>query len=132
MAYLVSQSKVLGGIYDFSNDSGLGAIGTVNLGVFLPQNSIIKRFFVKPINVPTSLGSATLSFVLAGAVNTNTLMVVTAIAAFGTQVVRLGVDFNANPFNTIEQGSQVKMLIATAALTAGKLEFQIEYNENDI
>jgi len=125
--------KSQAGIYDFLADPGAGAIGTINLGVHLPIFAQITGFFVTELVAITSGGAATLSF---GTITTdvtpvvstvNNLMVATAIAGFTAQPLR-GVDLDAAPLRILTT-VDITMSIAAAALTAGRLEFLIFYNE---
>jgi len=125
--------KSQAGLYDFLADPSAGAIGTINLGVHLPNRAQITGFWVTELIGITSAGAATLSF---GTITTdiavpvsvvNNLMVATAIAGFTAQPLR-GVDLDAAPlriFNTVD----ITMSIAVAALTAGRLQFLVFYNE---
>ncbi len=130
MSFIVTSKKSQGGVYDFATDPGAGAVGAVALGVYLPNNSIITRFF---IDVKTTfLGAgATLEFTmgLAG----GKLFNATVIGAFAGGSIINGVDLNANPLGLSPVAiPQVTMNIGLFPITQGKLVFLIEYNEKDL
>lgn len=121
---------VRAGEYLFANDGG--ATGAISTGVFVPALAIMVRFNVKTITAPTSGGAATIAFGFSG--STQALMVTTGFAAFVAGQVQNGVDLNANPFmqsTTFGNASEIIMTIGTAALTAGRFAFDIEYAEYD-
>jgi len=122
------------GYYNFLSDPTAGAIGTINLGVHLPAFAIISGFWVTEHTAITSGGAATLSF---GTITTNSnpvvstvnnLMAATAIAGFTAQPL-MGVDLFAAPLRILVP-VDITMSIATAALTAGELSFEIWYSQN--
>ncbi len=118
-----SSFKTQYGEYNFSTD--LGVQGTINLGVFIPVNAIIKKFLVKVVTAPTGT-NATVSFGLAS--SNQALMVTNGIPAFVINTVIAGVDFDNTPL-LITTTSEVTITIATANLTAGRLLFSIAYDE---
>lgn len=132
MSLLITSNKSQSGEYNFSTDPNAGATGTINLGVWLPTNAIVSRFFVKTITTANSGGAATLSFRLNSTV---LLLGVTPFGAFTAGNCIAGVDFNANPIvasSALTPSPQVQLLIAGAALTAGRFAFFIEYFESNV
>ena len=134
MSQANTKKQTQAGLYDFAADPSAGAIGTIFLGVYFPAKSVITRFFVKTIIAPLSGGAATLAF---NSRNTpdatlpvTPLMVANAFGAFVLNTALSGVDFNATPANVLS-AQQVRMAIAGAPITAGKLLFVIEYQELD-
>lgn len=115
------------GLYDFAMDGG--AQGSIDMGVFIPEFAVITRFNVTTLTAPVGAG-ASISFGISGSVQL--LMVTTGIAAFVINQTLQGVDFNANPQMTGATANvPILMTISGAALTAGKLKFDIEYAEYD-
>lgn len=134
MSVLKVSKQQQGGLYSFASDPSAGAIGTINLGVHLPAWAVITGFWVTELTNVTSGGSATLSF---GTITTNStspvstvnnLMLATAIANYTAQPL-IGVDLNATPLRLLVP-VDITMSIAVAALTAGQLQFVVEYFEN--
>lgn len=134
MSILKVSPKVQAGLYNFADDATAGAIGTIALGVRIPAFAVITGFWVTELSAVTSGGAATISF---GTITTNSspvvstvnnLMTATAIASFTAQPL-IGVDLNAAPLRLLVP-IQVTMSIAAFALTAGTLQFQVEYFEN--
>ncbi len=121
-------------VYDFAVHGG--AVGTITLPLEIPDNAIITEAYADVITDPTSDGSATVALGL----NTNAdLLAATAIASV-TGVVSLlpsytaALDGNAAA-GGVEASSPVKltadrklkMTIATAALTAGKIAVYVKW-----
>lgn len=126
-----SFTSVQGGLYDFPVDGG--AVSSINTLVTIPGLAVVRWFLVKVLTAPTSAGAATISFGIAG--STQFFMTTTGIAGFVINTQVAGVDFNANPqtvSNTLGTGIPVLMTIGTAALTAGKIAFEVGYTEYDI
>ncbi len=133
MSILIVQKQVQAGEYNFATDSAKGAIGSVNLGVFLPNNIVITRFYAKTLVNPTSLGAAVLSFKIGSAnpgIPAVTLLTPIAFGAFVAPASQSGVDFNANPQSYNE--AQIIFTIAGADLTGGRIAFVIEYDSMDV
>lgn len=125
-----SFNTVRAGEYDFAKDGG--AAGAISTGVYVPGLAIVHRFQAKVITAPTSGGAATLSFGISGSVQA--LMVTNAIAVFVINTVVPGVDLNANPLmlsTTFGAAPEILLTIGTAALTAGRIAFEVEYTEYD-
>lgn len=118
------------GQWDFANAGG--AISNITLGVFIPANAVITRFYVKTLTAPVGAGGS-ISFGIATA--TQLLMVTTGIAAFVVGQVLEGIDFNANPTmasTTPGEAPQITMTISATIQTAGRLAFAIEFDEFDV
>jgi len=120
-------NKNLYGDWNFANDGG--AVSTISLGVFLPQNSVLNRFWVKPVTAVTSGGSALISFGLTG-VSDNLFP---GLLFSGFQILNfplVGVNFSQDTFETSTTTmQQVQMTISGAALTGGRLIFCVNYDE---
>lgn len=124
-----SKPTVVAAEYNFLNDGG--AIGTINLGLFIPAFAIINRFTVKTIVAPLGAG-ASISYGFLGQLQF--LMVINGVAAFVINQCLTGVDFNANPAmisTTRGAAPQSLMSITGGVLTAGRLVCSIEYTEFD-
>ncbi len=127
MARLITAKKIISAIYDFAVDGG--AISTIGLGVFIPNNSVITNFFVKTNTTPTSAGAATISFGWTG--DTDALMIVNAMGNFVATESLQGRDFADTPVE-VTANRQVAIDIVTAALTAGVIIATVEFVEIDI
>lgn len=120
--------KSVQAIYDFDNDGG--AISTIGLDVFLPDNATLVRCSGKVVTTFASGAAATVALGWTG--DTDALMVVTGFGAFAAGQVILGRDFGAVPVDIDNAaGREVAITIAAAALTAGLCLFNIWYEEND-
>ena len=126
-AVLEFSSQIQSVLYDFSVDGG--AIGTISFGVSLPENSVIKGIYADVQTASTSGGAATYQL-QAGSSN---LMAATAFdsATAGINasgVLSIPINVSA-PFDALKLSvlSELKLAIAGAALTAGKVRFAIDY-----
>ena len=108
--------------YDFAGAGG--AIGDFDLGVTIPDNALVLSCIVERLTAFTSGGSATVALKIEGA---NDVITATAFdnAQFTGEVVA-GAAVASTKFKTT-QARNVTMTVATAALTAGKYNFHIEY-----
>lgn len=107
-------------VYDFSQDGG--AVGTVTFRRQLPAGAIVTRVFSDEITALTSGGSATLQLkagstdlVDATAFDTGFAGTESQALASSAEAIKLSAD------------SELQMEIATAALTAGKVRWFVEY-----
>jgi len=134
MSVIITASRVQGGQYNFANDPSLGAVGSVGLGVYLPKNSVITRFWIQSIVGPKSANStATISFIMG--TGGKTLFSPVLVGALGSGTVNAGIDFNANPAASATVSTptpQVTMVIGVESLTGGNIIFSIEYTEKDL
>jgi len=114
-------------LYDFSVDGGATGIITLNS---LPENATITKAWYEVITAFTSGGSATVGFGVA--VNDATgLKAVTAFddATYGVGYDDFTPDGAATNFTTKTTDTRdIRMTIATAALTAGKVKIWYEYS----
>jgi hypothetical protein len=106
-------------LYDFSVDGG--AIGTLSFKTSLPAKAVVTGVFADELTDITSGGSATVK-VVAGSTDLTTA---TAIASFGGATA-LTLAASATAIK-LASGGELKLTIATAALTAGKLLVAVEY-----
>jgi len=108
--------------YDFAGAGG--AIGDFDLGVTIPDNAVVLSCIIEKITAFTSGGSATVALKIEGA---GDCVAATAFdnAAF-TGAVTVGAALGSTKFKTTA-ARNVTMTVATAALTAGKYNFHIEY-----
>ena|SRR3990167_1169960 len=126
MAKLQTTKRLISAIYDFAVDGG--AISSINMGVFIPNNAIVTAFYGKTNTAPVGT-SGTIAFGHSG--DTDAFMVVTGVAGFPVSQTFVGVDFSANPLEMTAY-RQLQITIATTALTAGVIIVSIEYTEFDI
>lgn len=126
-------------VYDFAVEGG--AIGTLKLlddqgnKAILPPGAIITNVVANVITGVTSLGAATLAFGSGVGGATADLLAATAKAALGVGFVD-GIPAGTaatwvGPV-TVGLGSQLTVTVAAAALTAGKIYFNIEYVNNSL
>jgi hypothetical protein len=109
--------------YEFAVDGG--AVGTLNLPVTLPAGAIIYGGMIDVDTDPTSGGSATVALGL----NTNTdLLAATAIASITGRVAIVPV-FTAASAVKLTAERTLKLTVAVAALTAGKMDIYLNYYE---
>lgn len=107
-------------LLDYSQDGG--AVGTFSFGRLLPAGAVITNIFSDEITALTSGGSATLQL-KAGSTNlTDALAFDTGFS--GTQSQALASSATAIKLSA---ESELKLAVATAALTAGKVRFFVEY-----
>lgn len=122
-------SDAVGGIakvqYDFAENGG--AVGAILLDLVLPDNAVIWDGFFDVVTAPTSGGSATIALGL----NTATdLKAATAIASY-TGIVALVPVGTAAAAVKLTAERQLTLTIATAALTAGKINIFLNYYIGD-
>lgn len=111
--------------YDFAKSGG--AVGTIDLGIGLPANAIITRSYVYSITAPTGSVGATLAFQCQ---NASDVLAATGFASFGAAGASIdGASTGAaSAFKYLTAACNIKAVIATAALTAGKLAVYVEYS----
>jgi len=123
-------------IWDFSVHGG--AIGTINLDVLLPSNAIVYKGYLHVLNAVTTSASGTLSVGLnsttdligataAGSLTANAILPLlpSYTAALDGNAAAGGVANSAPIRLTAER--ELKVAIATGALTAGKVAIVLEY-----
>lgn len=126
MSQLVASSKTVAGEFNFATAGG--AIGTVGLGVFIPDRSVINRFFVKTLVTGVSGGgTGGFTFGIAGPA----ALVPLAAGAFILGTALQGVDFDGNPLIMVAT-SEIVFTIAGFVWTAGRIAFVIDYTEMDL
>ncbi len=107
--------------YDFAFHGG--AIGAILLPLALPANAIIFDGVIDVVTAPTSGGSATIAL----GFNTATDMkAATAIASYTGLVALVPVGTAATAVK-LTADRQLTLTVATAALTAGKVNFFFKY-----
>ena len=134
MKVIFSTLTSFSALYDFSIDGG--AIGSIDLGIVIPQNSIITRCLFRTWDTAVSGGGglATIAFdKRSGAVvSADFFGVAQAAGNFVSGGVLSGVDFNATP--TLASGSTfstIEMVIAVDVLTAGKIQVILNFQQTD-
>ena len=125
----------LAGEYNFPNDPNNGALGNVELGIYIPIKALTTGFFVISISTPQStLGLSEISFGTKsenGTIIEDNLFVHSPIAMFtirneGGIAGLQGVDLRANPMSFSGQNTvQIIMNIAVEPILSGRLAFII-------
>jgi len=121
-------SQIASVIWNHTRDGG--AVGTLSLGTALPANAVITRAWADVQTAATSGGSATFSLVA----GSTTVLAATAfdnanngINVVGVQTLKndaVGSGFEALK---VAASSELKLVIAGAALTAGKVRLAVEF-----
>lgn len=114
-------------LYDFSSDGG--AVGTVSFKVQLPANCAVTRLLLDVQTAATSGGAATYQ-IQAGATNLTAAIAFDSATAGINAVGVLDAPLNVSaPFDAIKlsSASELKLAIAGAALTAGKVRILCEF-----
>lgn len=106
-------------IYDFSADGG--AVGTFSFGAKLPANAVITNVYSDEQTNITSAGAPTIQL-FAGATALTDAELKAAFA--GAQSRALASSASAIKLSA---DSELKMTLAVATLTAGKVRFAVEY-----
>lgn len=106
--------------YDFAKDGG--ATGTLDIFTAL-QDLVIHRVVAKVVAACTSGGSATVGMGKSG--DASGLMAATAVASLTLGAV---IDSHVGGYKLANAGV-VQQTIGTAALTAGKITYVIEYSK---
>jgi len=120
------------GMYDFAVTGG--AVGSYDLQIPVPNNTVVTEFAVQLAVVPTGGVGATISFdriqtdVSPNVTTVGLFIAATALAGFGAAVGTVtygrypgGAAPTFNPF-TMTMSISIGMSIAVAALTAGKIK----------
>lgn len=104
-----------------------GAISTINMGVFLPRNSVVTSSFYEVLTTHTSAGAGTFSIgsATAGNVVYHNVM---AVAALTIGSVLVGAVNTANV--VIPLGEQLTITLAAFAFTAGVGRFTAIFAES--
>lgn len=110
--------------YDFAKQTG--AIGTYDLGIGLPAKAIVVRSYAYSTTKPTTGASGTLAFQCQDAGN---LVAATAAASYGAAGASIdgAATGAASAFQYPSAKCNIKAVIATGALTAGKVTVYVEY-----
>jgi len=120
----ISSKRVARATWDFAVDGG--AVSAIDLGVTIPANALINFVYFYTVTQVTDGGAGT------GALHcedANNLFSAADITGNAAAVVVLGVPQNgaANMVKAIAADCALTWTIATAAATAGKLIFFVEY-----
>ena len=111
--------------YDFAKYTG--AIGTYSLGTGLPKNAVITESWLYSITKPTTSASGTLAFKCQ---NTGDILAATAAGSFaaaGASLDGVSTGATAANFKYTTAACTMQAVIATGALTAGKVSAFVEY-----
>jgi hypothetical protein len=128
MNLLIVSTVKTGFLYDFTVDGG--AVGTINTPIYLPAG-VFARAKIETLVAFTSGGAATIAVNCGG----QPILEGSPLGFGDTATINKGEDIatangSANALiNALNvAGGQVTLVIAGAALTAGKANFIIEYN----
>lgn len=105
-------------IWDFSADGG--AVGSIPLETLLPDNAVIKSVLVDVLTAVASAGALTLN--IAAGSQGNVLASSIALASLG-----VGTSFPAVAALKTTASRELNLVIGTAAATAGRIHFVVEY-----
>lgn len=110
--------------YDFAAQTG--AIGTYDLGVSIPKNAVVTRSYLYSITQPTTSASGTLAWYCG---TYQLFKVATAAASYGAAGAAIEGTQTGTAANmsTVSGNCDVKAVIATGALTAGKVTLFVNY-----
>ncbi len=116
-------------VYDFAKKGGaIGAIVLVDeqgMACKIPNKAIVRDVLIDVITAPTSGGSATIA-IGSGTMSASNFKAATAIASYTGLVAGIPIGSAATAVKMTSDQSP-KITIATAALTAGKLNVHIKY-----
>lgn len=107
--------------YDFTVHGG--AVGDIELDLKLPAGAIVYNGFINIVTDPTSGGSATVAIKIEGAAD---LLAATAIASVTGQLDTIP-DGTAANVVVLTAERKLTVTVATAALTAGKMDVYLQY-----
>ena len=107
-------------LYDFSEDGG--AVGSVSFGRKLPAGAVVVNVYSDEITALTSGGAATVQLQAGATDLTDAIAFDSGFA--GTEAQALASSAEAIK---ISAAAELKIAIATAALTAGKVRFFVKY-----
>lgn len=113
------QVRVAKAVYDFSKQGG--AVSDISLKVFIPKGAVIKGIIHEELTDVTSGGAATVTL----KAGTTALTGLIAKATF-TGIVTEALAGSVGAIR-LTAAAELKATIATAALTAGKVAFYVEY-----
>lgn len=108
--------------YDFAKQGG--AIGTTNLGIGLPANAIILHTWVYSITQPTTSAAGTLALKCQ---NAGDILAATAAASFAAAGASIEGAATGTTYKYTTAACSLQAVIATGALTAGKVAAFVEY-----
>lgn len=108
--------------YDFANDGG--AVGTIKLGKF-EQKCLVRKASVHVLTACTSGGSATVK--IGTSTGDDDAFLDTTSGAVGSLTLNAVVEETAGQSLIVAADEDVEMVIAVAALTAGKIRVYVEY-----
>ena len=107
-------------VYDFSEDGG--AAGDVSFGRKLPAGAVVTEIVSDEITALTSGGAATVQLKAGSTDLTDALAFDTDFTGTETQALA-----SSATAIKVSSASELKITIATAALTAGKVRFFVKY-----
>jgi hypothetical protein len=110
--------------YDFAKYTG--AVGTYTSNVVIPANAIIIQSWLYSITAPTTSASGTLAFQCQNASDIIAATAAASYAAAGASIAGSSTGIAAN-FKYTTAACNMKAIIATGALTAGKVTAYVEY-----
>lgn len=128
---LVREVHSIRATYNFGTDGG--AIGTHNLGVVIPKNAIITKVTYDVITTFTTAGSdAGTIAIVAGATNLVTAIAVSDVSNPWDAGIHAGIQLGtAATMSKITVDSELAVVLATQAVTAGKMAIFVEYEVSE-
>ena len=121
MSQIITSRKWASFIYDF--DINGGAVGTIDMGVFIPTNCIIWYGYAKVITTCVGGAGAKISIGFTGF--DQVLITKTAVASWTANAILPGLDLPELP-QTVSN-VQMQITISDAPLTAGKIVYGFLY-----
>ena len=119
--------------YNFAADGG--AIGTINLGVRLPDNAIITRAWYDVLTTFTSASDAATIAINIGSTALNTAVAISTGTPYDAGLHDMsakGDDFSdPSTYVKLSAESELNLVAAVEALTAGKLIVFVDYVTSD-
>lgn len=103
-------------LWDYSQDGG--AVGDISFGVKLPANAVVTRIFT---DEQTAVAGATDITLKAGSTSLSGSIDFTASSGVNSRSLASGTAIK------LSSASELKISIATAAATAGKVRFMVEF-----
>ena len=103
-----------------------GATNTYDLGVSIPANAIIQRSFIYSLTQPTTSASGTLAFYCQNAGDILTTTAAAAYASAGASIDGASTG-SASTFKYTTAKCDIHAVVATGALTAGKVTAVVRY-----
>lgn len=122
----VETKKTIKVVYDVTANTTLGETGTHGTGKYLPANAIITRSWIYINTLFVDSGSGTVAIQCEDANNILSAFDMTTRAA-GLLMDGVSTGTTGSMTKSIAAPCEIKVVVATAAQTAGKMTFYVEY-----